>query len=69
MLSFTLCTASLPSTLPAAPGASADEGPGQNKLSFEQLQQLPLPAQLQLELLEVLVMLADVSGSELVLPR
>jgi hypothetical protein len=54
------------STRPAASGASPDEGPGQNKLRFEQLQQLPLPAQLQLELLEVLVMLVVVSGREMV---
>jgi hypothetical protein len=68
MLTCILSTVSM-STLPAAPGASLDEGPGQNKLFFEQLQRLPLPAQLQLEMLEALVMLADVSGSEMVLPR
>lgn len=48
---------------------SADDLTGQSRLSFEQLARLSLPAQLQVELLECLLLLSEVPGSELVLPR
>lgn len=50
-------------------GAGDCSAPSNSKLSFEQLTRLALPAQLQLELLEVLVMLAEAPGSELMLPK
>jgi hypothetical protein len=63
-------------TVPACCGVAAVSAgggdcsvPGSSKLSFEQLTRLALPAQLQLELLEVLVMLAEAPGSDLMLPK
>lgn len=50
-------------------GSGGGSLPSQGRLSFEQAARLPLCAQLQVELLEVLVVLAEVPTSPLVLPR
>jgi hypothetical protein len=50
-------------------GGGAGSLTSQGKLSFEQLARLPPTAQLQIELLEVLVVLAEAPSCDLVLPR
>ena len=52
-----------------ASAGDTDRLAAQARLSFEQVSRLALPAQLQVELLECLLLLCEAPGSELVLPR
>lgn len=62
-----LCLLSRALCCPAGGGASSLTNEG--KLSFGQLGRLPPTARLQIELLEVLVVLAEAPSCDLVLPR